>query len=80
MIPTMILVGAVAGRWRAVPLAAVAWVVLISEPHGPCDVGCWPAAAALAAANTLVGVGFHKLVAFPLALVWQALRRRRTAA
>jgi hypothetical protein len=66
VIPTLLVVGAVVGRWWAVPAAALGWVVLVSVA-GDCGPDCWPAAAALGFLNTAVGVTLRKT----LALAWR---------
>lgn len=55
MIPTAIIVGLVIGRWWAVPLASVLWLVLLAAGDS-CLPGCGPGAAGLAALNALAGV------------------------
>jgi hypothetical protein len=61
MIPTLILIGAIAGRWYVVALAAAAWPLVVifgaGAPYAPDDL---LAEAALGAANTAVGVIVHK--------------------
>jgi len=61
LIPVVLLLGAVAGRWWVVPLAVVVWslVVGVSEP----SVGLFVAAAGLAALNAAVGVVLHRTLA-----------------
>lgn len=61
MIPVALLLGLAVGRLWAVPVAAIYWV-LVLLPGDACDGGCLPSAAALAAANALVGVVVHRLV------------------
>ena len=78
MIPTMIFVGLIAGRWLAVPLGGVVWVVLVAS-SGACDLSCSPGAAFLGAVNTAAGVGGHKIAAVPLRQVWRLLARGRHA-
>jgi hypothetical protein len=55
VIPTMLLVGLVIGRWWVIPLGGVAWAVLVvlAVSIAPGDV---PLAAALGAANVALGV------------------------
>jgi hypothetical protein len=67
MIPVALLLGLAFGRWLAVPVAAVGWAAILYV-DGACRLDCAPAAAALAAANAVVGVLAHK------ALVWPARR------
>jgi hypothetical protein len=76
MIPTLLLVGLLAGRWYVVALAAVAWPLLLTL-LGVADlaVGDWLVAAALAAANTAVGVAVHRSISLFLR---RGLSRLRT--
>ena len=53
MIPTLLLAGLVVGRWWFVPVAGVAWSLV---------VGADGLAFALGAANTAVGVAVHRTV------------------
>ena len=69
VIPLALVIGLGAGRWWAIPLAALAWVPLVLV-GAACDVACAPGAAGLAAANAAVGVVVHKALAAPF-------RRRR---
>lgn len=65
MIPTLLLVGLVFGRWWriVIPLATVIWIVLVSVTADPtADVGDALLAAALAAANVTVGALLHQLL------------------
>ena len=73
MIPTLLLVGFVAGRWYVVGLAAVVWPLLLalSGTIAASDIGNLTAAAGFAAANTAVGVAVHKAL---LALAREAVR------
>jgi hypothetical protein len=61
MIPTLLLIGLLAGRWYVVGLAAIAWPLLLTLV-GATDLSAddWPVAAFLAAANTAVGVAIHR--------------------
>jgi hypothetical protein len=65
MIPTILVVGLAVGRWWLLPVAAVAWVVLLLAT-GVIGLVEIPAAAGLALANAAVGVAVHKTVAWPL--------------
>ncbi|MGH2672533.1 MAG: hypothetical protein ACRDHC_06125 [Actinomycetota bacterium] len=58
MIPTLILVGLVFGRWWrfVIPLAAVGWPVLLIVTGEDSGLDFVLAAAALAVANVVVGV------------------------
>jgi hypothetical protein len=55
VIPTVIVAGALIGRWWAVPVAAVAWPLLLVSAYD-LEWSAVPGAAALAAANVAVGV------------------------
>ena len=70
MIPSMLLVGLVLGRWWVIPLGGVAWALLVAlaVSIAPGDV---PLAAALGAANAAVGV----LVRSPLVWVGRLVMR-----
>jgi hypothetical protein len=59
VIPTLLLVGVVVGRWWVVPASALVWVALLLAT-GTVDSGGVLAAAGLAAANAVVGVLVHK--------------------
>jgi hypothetical protein len=61
MIPTLLVLGAVVGRWWSVPAGALGWVVLVALV-GDCGPDCWPAAAAFGWLNTGVGVALRKAV------------------
>jgi hypothetical protein len=71
VIPTVLLIGIVVGRWWFVPVAGVAWVVLLLGANG-LDLVDTPIAAGLAMANAAVGVGCHKLIAETLRYVRKA--------
>lgn len=55
VIPTMLLVGLVVGRWWAIPLGGVAWALLVAFAASLAS-GDIPLAAALGAVNVAVGV------------------------
>jgi hypothetical protein len=79
VIPVLLIVGLLCGRWSVVAVATIAWpLVLLVD--GACSFGCAPAAAALAAANAAVGVVTHKAVVWPLRLAIAAWRDRRRPA
>lgn len=59
MIPTVLLPALLIGRWRVVPIAAVAWTIFVG---GDCDASCRVGAAGLGALNALVAVGVHQVV------------------
>ncbi len=61
MIPLALLLGLAIGRWWIVPVASVAWALLVSI-DGSCDLGCSPGALGLAAVNSAVGVLAHLAV------------------
>ena len=65
MIPTVIVLGLVVGRWWLVPLAGLAWVILLTAVN---DLGLSdaPVAASLAMVNAGIGVAGHKVVALSL--------------
>lgn len=65
VIPTMLLVGLVVGRFWAIPLGAVAWGVLLVAT-GVAGIGDVPFGLLLGAANVAVGVLAHRLIAWPL--------------
>jgi hypothetical protein len=76
VIPVLLIVGLLCGRWSVVAVATIAWpLVLLID--GACPLGCSPTAAALAAVNAAVGVVAHKAVVWPLALAIAAWRNRR---
>jgi hypothetical protein len=71
VIPTMLLVGLVAGRAWIVPLGAAAWAALLLLT-GTIAVADVSAAALLGGVNTLVGVAVHRALMIPF-------RRHRAA-
>ncbi len=62
VIPTVILIGLVVGRWWVLPFAATGWAALLLI-QGTLGVGEIPAAGALGLANAAVGVLVHKGIA-----------------
>ena len=74
MIPTLLVVGVVVGRSWVVPASALAWVVLLLATN-TIGGGNVPAAAGLAAVNTLVGVLVHK-AAMQVTAAGKAMRAR----
>ena len=70
MIPVLLLIGLLAGRWYVAALAGLAWPLLLAldDIIAPDD---FIGAAALAVANTAVGVAVHKLVAWALRQAWR---------
>jgi hypothetical protein len=73
MIPTMMLVGLVFGRWWRTTLiaAAVLWPALVAWTAGPVTVGQVIGASLLGVANAAVGVLVHQ------AVLWLVRRRRQ---
>lgn len=76
MIPTMLLVGLVVGRWWAMPLGGVCWAMLVvlAVSIAPSDV---PLVAALGAANAAVGVLVRWAVVWVARLVVRVTRLAR---
>jgi hypothetical protein len=72
VIPTVILVGLVVGRWWLPPAAAVVWVALLLAT-GAGSVADVPVAVAFALVNAGLGVLVHKALAAPV----RRLRARR---
>lgn len=72
MIPILILAGLVTGRWWriTIPVAAIGWPVVLAATGVTTDAADLAAGAALAAANTTVGV----LVYLAVARLWMAIR------
>jgi hypothetical protein len=73
VIPTVLVPAVVIGRWWLLPVAAVAWPLLV-HTAGPCDLACSAVSGALATMNAAVGVVIHKGVSW---LIQQGLRARR---
>jgi hypothetical protein len=63
MIPTVIVVGLVVGRWWVLAIAAVGWVVVLAAAGITGDGGSLAVGAGLAVANGGVGVAIHKVFA-----------------
>jgi hypothetical protein len=63
MIPTLLLVGLVLGRWWRVvlPVAAVGWPAWLVVDGIGAGLGFWLTAAAVALANTAVGVAVNRI-------------------
>ena len=76
MIPILLLVGLLAGRWYVVGIAAVAWPLILGLNGTLTGSEQYFEAAALAMANTAVGVAVHKAVVWPLRLAWGKARPR----
>ncbi|MEX0816389.1 MAG: hypothetical protein WD027_03005 [Gaiellales bacterium] len=62
MIPVLLLVGLLAGRWYVVGLAAVTWPLVLVLAGVTGEPASLLAGAALAAVNTLVGVAAHRVL------------------
>jgi len=73
MIPSMIVVGLVFGRWWRTTLISVAvlWPALVAWTAGPVTVGQVIGASLLGVANAAVGVLVHQ------AVLWVIRRRRQ---
>jgi len=78
MIPTMLLVGLVVGRWWVIPLGALGWAVLLLAT-GPLGAGEILAAGVLGAANTAIGVLVRRLGSRALRRALSATRFKRAA-
>lgn len=76
MIPTLLLIGLLAGRWYAVALAGLAWPLLLGLDGILGSPEQYAGAAAFAVANTAVGVAAHKVVAWSLRQAWGKARPR----
>ena len=74
MIPTLILVGLVFGRWWriVIPLAAIGWAVLLIVTGADSGFVFALGAAAIAMPNVALGVLVHRAL-------WQLVRRVATA-
>jgi hypothetical protein len=60
VIPVLLLVGLLAGRWYAVPLAVIVWPLLLGLDGVTTDPLNLVGGAGLAAVNTAIGVAMHK--------------------
>jgi hypothetical protein len=65
VIPTVLVVGIVIGRWWAVPAAGLIWLSLLAATSS-LGVSEVPIAVALAMANAAVGVAGRKVIALSL--------------
>lgn len=74
MIPVLISFGLVTGRWwrMTLPVATVGWPMILAAAGVTTDIATLAAAAALALANTSVGV----LIYSAAHRLWRAWRRR----
>jgi len=59
MLPIVLLLAAVVGRWWIVPVAAIGWPIAVAGT-GCSGLGCLSGAAALGAINAAAGVLVHK--------------------
>ena len=62
LLPVIILLGLVLGRWSFAPVAGGAWALYLLI-DGTCDVWCFPAAFMVATVNAALGVLVHKALA-----------------
>ena len=81
MIPTLILVGLIFGRWWriAIPLAAVGWAVLLIVTGVDSGFVFALGAAALAIPNVALGVLVHRVLWQLGRRVWTATQPREVA-
>ncbi len=79
MIPTMILFGLVFGRWWkvSIPLAGIAWVVLLVATGTELSGSELLGAAALGAINAAVGAVVYLAVASVVGALVRAMRKAR---
>lgn len=61
MIPSVLVVAVLVGRWWVLPAAAILWTAAVFI-GGSCGPSCAPSAALLAGANAAAGVLLHKAV------------------
>ncbi len=62
MIPTVLIVGLLVGRWWYVPFAATSWAAVVWIEGSVTDAGGFFAAAGLALVNALVAVTIRQLL------------------
>lgn len=75
MIPTVIVVAALVGRWWAIPAAGVLWpLILMVTKDDPPTSGTLARAAALGVLNGGVGIGLRKMIDWSVRSVWHAWR------
>lgn len=60
MLPLVLLVAVIIGRWWLIPIAAVAWPIVVSLGGDCSGIGCVLGAAGLGALNAAVGVLVHQ--------------------
>jgi hypothetical protein len=77
VIPTVLIAGAVVGRWWFVAVAALAWAVLVVAT-GDASANDFVAAFGFGAANAAVGIATHRVVAGGVRAIL-SLRPRRGA-
>jgi hypothetical protein len=74
VIPTLLLIGLLAGRWYAAVVAAAVWPFLLGLTG---DASEYATAAAFALVNVAVGVALHKVILRGLRGAWGQARRLR---
>jgi hypothetical protein len=74
----MLLFGLAIGRWRAIPLGAIGWMILVLVAV-PIGLDNLPLAAAFGAANTAVGVAIRIATALALRGILRLTRLLRAA-
>ena len=72
VIPLLLLIGLLAGRWYVVLAAAMGWPLLLAIDGTLVDAGDYFGAALLASANTATGVAAHKMIVWALTQLWRA--------
>ncbi len=80
MIPILLLVGVLAGRWYVIPVAALVWPLVLVLAGIESNAADLFVAAGLAAANTAVGVLVHQGAKQVLARLVRLVRRPRPTA
>lgn len=75
MIPVLVVIGLIFGRWRLVIVAAIAWPIFLLATGSDLALDEVPLASGLAMANTFVGVILHEGIAslfgFRIGLRWR---------
>jgi hypothetical protein len=69
VIPTVLLLGLLVGRWWVVPAAGLLWIALLAI-FGDLGLDDIPLATGLAMANAAVGVALRRFVALSLRTFW----------
>ncbi|HEY3070103.1 MAG TPA: hypothetical protein VGJ34_07275 [Gaiellaceae bacterium] len=77
MIPVLLLVGLLAGRWYCVAIAAVVWPLILVLAGVTSDPAVLVAGGGLGAANTAVGVAVHRGLVGGVRLLARTARRAR---